>query len=123
MRHVAKFQDLERSHGVRWEELAEREPELRHLLHEARRAGAGCRGWSDVGRAFGPFRDGLVRLVGFAGKHRDHPVLGTVGAYEVSYWRLYDAVAGLLLQRTGLEEAGGAVPAEEARRHRTEAAA
>jgi len=41
-------------------------------------------------------RDELVELIGFAGKHRRHPVLGSVGAYEVAYWKLYDAVAGSL---------------------------
>jgi hypothetical protein len=62
-------------------------------------------------------------LVGLAGKHRDHPVLGTVGAYEVAYWRLNDAVAGLLPRRADRAEAAGAVPAKAARQDRTEEAA
>jgi hypothetical protein len=45
---------------------------------------------------FAPFRNAVADLVGYLGRHRDHPVLGSVGAYEVAYQRLYDAVAGLL---------------------------
>jgi hypothetical protein len=45
---------------------------------------------------FAPFRDALAELVGLRGKHGRHPLLWSVGAYEVAYWRLHDAVAGLL---------------------------
>jgi hypothetical protein len=38
----------------------------------------------------------VAELVGFRGRHSRHPVLGSVGAYEVVYWRLHEAVAGLL---------------------------
>ena len=88
--------ELERSHGVTWGELAELEPRLHELLWKARAAGAGCRCREDIHRVFAPLRDALTELVGFMGRHRDHPVLGSVGAYEVAYWRLHDAVAGLL---------------------------
>jgi hypothetical protein len=54
-----------------------------------------------VERFFSPLRNSLAGLVGFAGKHHRHPVLGSAGAYEVAYWRLYDAVAGLLPGRAG----------------------
>jgi hypothetical protein len=49
-----------------------------------------------VARVFGPLRNELAGLLGFAGKHRRHPVLGSVGAYEVAYWKLYHAVAALV---------------------------
>jgi hypothetical protein len=49
-----------------------------------------------VTTAFGPVRNELAELVGFAGKHRGHPVLGGTAAHEVAYWKLYHAVAGLV---------------------------
>ena len=96
MYHNPSVQDLERSHAVTWGELAGLEPQLADLLWRARAAGAGCGGWEDVERVFAPFRDAVAELVGFRGRHRRHPVLGSVGAYEVAYWRLREAVSGLL---------------------------
>jgi hypothetical protein len=96
MNSYPNYRDLERRHGVTWQGLVELEPRLAELLWQARQAGANCRCWSDVERAFAPLRDALSKLIGFAGKKRWHPVLGGVGAYEVAYWKLYDAVAGLL---------------------------
>jgi hypothetical protein len=47
----------------------------------------------------------VAELVGFRGRHH-HPVLGSVGAHEVAYWRLREAVAGLLPRPTaGVPEA------------------
>jgi hypothetical protein len=94
--HNPSVPDLERSHAVTWGELAALEPRLAELLWRARAAGAGCGGWEDVERVFAPFRDAVAELVGFRGRHRRHPVLGSVGAYEVAYWRLREAVSGLL---------------------------
>jgi hypothetical protein len=90
------YRDLERVYGIPWVEIIELEPRVADLLHEARRACGACQRWSDVTPRFAPFRNALAALVGFTGAHRRHPVLGTVGAYEVGYWRLYDAIAGLL---------------------------
>jgi anti-anti-sigma factor len=91
-----KADDVERTHGVGWGELVGLEPQLEALLLRARLAGASCRTFAGAGRAFGPVRNELAGLIGFAGKHHRHPLLGSVGAYEVAYWKLYDAVAGLL---------------------------
>ena len=99
MNHNPRVQDLERAHAVSWGELAGLEPELAELLWRARAAGAGCGGWEDVERVFAPFRDAVAELVGFRGRHSRHPVLGSVGAYEVAYWRLRAAVSGLLPRR------------------------
>src|SRR5262249_35830854 len=88
--------DVQRSYGVTWGQLVELEPQLETLLGQARPAGARCRTFTDVDRVFGPLRNDLAALIGFAGKHHSHPVLGSAGAYEVAYWKLYDAVAGLL---------------------------
>ena len=90
------FRDMERLSGITWGELAALEPRLGDLLWVARGACVTCRRWSDVERVFAPIRTTLAELVGFAGKHHRHHVLGTAGAYQVAYWKLYDAVAGLL---------------------------
>ena len=47
----------------------------------------------DVERGWGQFKNDLAELVGFFGKNRGHPVLGTVGACDVVYWKPHDAVA------------------------------
>jgi anti-anti-sigma factor len=91
--------DVQRLHGITWAELVEREPEVESLLWRARSAGAGCRNIAAVNSAFAPLRNELARLLGFASKHCRHPVLGSIGAFEVAYWKLYDALAGLLPSR------------------------
>jgi hypothetical protein len=96
MNNIPKVHDLERTHGVTWGELAGLEPRLNELLWQARAAGGDCHCREDVARAFEPFRGAVAELVGFLGRNSGHPVLGSVGAYEVAYWRLHDAVCGLL---------------------------
>jgi hypothetical protein len=98
------FRDLERLSGITWADLTAREPGLGELLWEARQASVPCRRWSDVDQAFAPLRNSLANLVGFAGKHQGNPVLGSSDAYQVAYWKLYDAVAALLPGRTGRTE-------------------
>jgi anti-anti-sigma regulatory factor len=93
--------DLERTHGLTWGQLVEREPRLEPLLWQARTAGTTCRTFADVDRVFAPLRNELAALLGFAGKHHRHPILGSAAAYEVAYWKLRDAVAGLLSNRAG----------------------
>jgi hypothetical protein len=105
MEPFPNFRDLERIHGIRWHDLVALESKLAKLLWEAHRAGASCRCSSHVDRAFAPIRQSLTELVGFAGRHRGHPILGSSGAYDVTYWKLYDAVAALV-PATGAEEAG-----------------
>jgi hypothetical protein len=90
------YRDLERDHGVNWRDLSAQEPKLSELLWLARKKGVACCCWADVDRVFAPIRDVLGELLGLAGKHRDHPVLGGAGAYDVTYWKLYDAAAWLL---------------------------
>jgi hypothetical protein len=55
---------------------------------------------------FGPVRNELRALIGFAGRHYRHPVLGSPEAYRVAYSKLHDAVAGLLPGRPAPAEAG-----------------
>jgi hypothetical protein len=98
--HVPNIRDLENAHGVTWDVLVHLEPGLEALLQSARSVGAGCRNWPDVEGAFSPFRNTLVSMVGFGGRNHRHPVLGSPGAYEVAYWKLYDAVSGLLPRGT-----------------------
>lgn len=96
MNRFPRISDLERTHGVNWWQLAHLEPELHQLLWRARQAGATCRSRSEVDSVFSPVRNDLSALVGFSGRHSRHPVLGSLGAYEVAYWKLHEAVAGLL---------------------------
>jgi hypothetical protein len=105
MRTYPRFGDLERIYGITWRDLAELEPRLGELLWAARQAGVGCRRWADVSRLFAPVRKTLAGLVGFDGEHRNHPILGNPGAYQVAYWKLFDIVAGRLPRRSaGAEE-------------------
>jgi hypothetical protein len=102
---------------VAWGQLVDLEPEVEALLWRARAAGASCRTRADVDRAFRPVRNELVELIGFAGKHHRHPVLGSPEAYAVVYSKLYDAVAGLVTRH-----AAGAPEAPEKQRGETVAA-
>ena len=92
---------LERTHGVSWHELVELEPKLAQLLWDSRQACVSCRRWSDVDRIFFPIRNSLAELLGFSRRHHWHPVLASLGAYEVAYWKLYTAVAASLPGRAG----------------------
>lgn len=94
MRDVRNVKDMERIHGVRWVDLVEQEPELNHLLKIARMVGDCCQNWRDVERGWTQFKNDVAGLVGYFGKHRGHPILGTVAAYDVTYWKLHNAVAG-----------------------------
>jgi hypothetical protein len=115
MNFCPNVSELERRHGVRWCELADLEPRVQPLLWRARAAGARCRTWSEVERCFSPLRNELAGLLGFSGCHSRHPVLGSLGAYIVAYWKLYEAVAGLLPRVTGaLAETTSAMPATRA---------
>ena len=95
MKRYPDFRDLEPLSGVTWLDLVGLEPELEKLLWKARQACVSCRCWMDVERVFASVRNTLSDLIGFAGKYHQHPVLGSTGAYQVAYWKLYDAVAGL----------------------------
>jgi hypothetical protein len=94
-----KVDAVQRTFRITWHQLVELEPRLETLLGQARRASASCRNFSEVDRVFGPVRNELAELIGFAGEHHQHPVLGSVGALEVAYWKLYDAVAGSVAGR------------------------
>jgi hypothetical protein len=101
---IPNINSLERAFELTWGELIALEPRLNELLWEARAAGAGCRHREDVERVFVPFRNALADLIGFRGSHHSHPVLGSVGAYEVAYWRLYEAVCGPLACPVAVQE-------------------
>jgi anti-anti-sigma factor len=99
--------------GVSWVQLVELEPQVLELLWRARLAGASCRNSLDVERVFGSVKHELAGLIGFAGKNHKHPVLGSVGAYQVAYGKLYDAVAGLVPHRAaGPQQAPEKQPTE-----------
>jgi hypothetical protein len=93
MKDVSNVKDMERIYKITWDQLAELEPELDKLLTEARSVGECCRTWRDVEKNWTPFKNPVHKLVGLFGKHRGHPILGTVAAYDVTYWKLHNAVA------------------------------
>jgi hypothetical protein len=94
MKPYPNVQDVERQAGVTWGALTALEPALEELLWAARQTHVSGRRWSDLDRAFVPIRNALVDLVGFAGRNHRHPILGGTWAYQVAYWKLYDALAG-----------------------------
>jgi hypothetical protein len=104
MKPYPNFRDVERLWDITWADLTALEPRLEELLWAARAASATCRRWSDVDRVFAPIRNILTELVGFAGRHHRHSVLGDARAYQIAYWKLFAAVAGLLPVRAGVEE-------------------
>jgi hypothetical protein len=104
--YIPNLRDIERAFDVTWGKLTGPEPQLNELLWQARTARAGCRDREDVARAFAPFRNALADLIVFRGSHESHPVLGSVGAYEVAYWRLHGAICGPLARPAAVQEAG-----------------
>jgi hypothetical protein len=87
-----------------WAQLVDLEPGLETLLWRAREAGACCRTFTEVDRVFGPVRNELTALIGFAGQHHRHPVLGSTEAYQVAHSKLYHAVAGLVTSHAARPE-------------------
>jgi hypothetical protein len=96
MHSLPNICDLERTHRITWNELVDLEPKLAQLLWESRQACVNCRRLPDVDRIFARIRNSLSELVGFARRHHWHPVLSSLGAYEVAYWKLYGTVTALL---------------------------
>lgn len=93
MKDVTCVKNMERMHKVTWDQLVELEPELDNLLADARAVGQCCRTWRDVEKNWTPFKNPIHNLIGLFRKHRGHPVLGTVAAYDVTYWKLHNALA------------------------------
>jgi hypothetical protein len=109
MKPYPNYRDLERLSGITWGDLTALEPRLGELLWGARQACVTCRRWSEVDQIFSPIRNTLAELVGFARQNHGHSLLGSPKAYEIAYWKLYDAVAGLLPDRAS----GAAVAADK----------
>jgi hypothetical protein len=105
MEPYRNFRHLEKLFGVTWHHLVELEPTLEELLLTAQEMSAKCHRWADVDRFFVPIGNRLSGLVGFAARNHGHPVLASANAYDVAYWKLYDAVAGLLPTRSLQAEA------------------
>jgi hypothetical protein len=105
MEPYRNFRHLEKLSGVTWRDLIALEPALEELLETARETSAICRRPADVDRFFVPIGNELAGLVGLTGKNHRHPVLGSTKAYEIAYWKLYDAVVGSLPARSGGAEA------------------
>jgi hypothetical protein len=107
MEPYRNYRHLEKLFGVTWRDLVALELTLGELLGTARQTSVICRRWADMDRFFTPIQNTLATLVGFTGKNRRHPILGSAKAYEVAYWKLYDAVACLLPTRSAGAEAAG----------------
>jgi hypothetical protein len=122
MNSIPKFQNLEQAFAVTWSELVAQEPQLNELLWQARAAGAHCSCWEDVPRLFAPFRGAPAELVGYLSRHSRHRVLGSVGAYEVAYRRLYNAICELLAPPAGVPVTTVETPSIRFRGHLTHAA-
>jgi hypothetical protein len=93
MKDVTNVKDMERIHKITWDQLAELEPELDKLLADARSVGKCCRTWREIEKGWTRFKNPIHTLIGLFGKHRGHPILGTVAAYDVTYWKCHNAVA------------------------------
>jgi hypothetical protein len=96
MKFIPDVDEMEHLHGVTFGRLVNQEPRLERLLWEARKVGATCRSQADVLAAFDTVRNQLSELIGFSSPHRVHRLLGSVGAYEVAYWKLFHAIADLV---------------------------
>lgn len=105
MEPYRNFRHLEKLFGVTWRDLVALEPALEELLGTARETSDICRRPADVDWFFVSMGNELAGLVGLTGKNHGHPVLGSAKAYEIAYWKLYDAVAELLPARSGRTEA------------------
>ena len=106
MKPLPNLPELERIHGISWHDLVDLEPKFAELLWEASGAGASCRNRPEMDSVFAPIRNALAEIIGFARRHHWHPILGSLGSYEVAYWKLYGAVAGSMpTSAGGAEEA------------------
>jgi hypothetical protein len=105
MEPYRNFRHLEKLFGVTWRDLVALEPSLEELLGTVRATSAMCRRPGDVDRFFVSIGNELAGLVGLTGKNHRHPVLGSSRAFEIAYWKLYDAVVGWLPARSGEAEA------------------
>jgi hypothetical protein len=116
MKFIPDVDQMEYHHGVTFGQLVNQEPRLERLLWEARKVGATCRSQADVLQAFATVRNQLSELIGFSSRHRVHRLLGSVGAYEVAYWKLFHAIADLVPGATRLDQMafgeGSAAPEE-----------
>ena len=105
MKFIPDVDQMEYHHGVTFGQLVNQEPRLERLLWEARKVGATCRSQADVLQAFATVRNQLSELIGFSSRHRVHRLLGSVGAYEVAYWKLFHAIADLVPGATSFDGA------------------
>jgi anti-anti-sigma factor len=84
---------MERTYSLRFTTLIDLEPRLQSLLWDARQAGARCRNSSDFKLAISFVQNRLAGVVGFSSANCNHRILGSVGAYQVVYWKLLRTVA------------------------------
>jgi hypothetical protein len=93
MRDSRSVKDMERIHGLRWEQLVEQEPELERLLKIARGVGDACRTWNDVLRGFSQFKNDVDRLTRAIVTRSPAPAPNGTAVWDVIYWKLHNAVA------------------------------
>ena len=93
MRDSRSVKDMERIHGLRWNQLTEQEPELERLLDIAKMVGDSCRTWSDVLKGFSQFKNDVDRLTRSIVSLSPAPKPNGTAVWDVIYWKLHNAVA------------------------------
>ncbi len=89
MKDFTHVKEMERIHGLHWEQLVEIEPRLDQLLESAR--SVFCRNWEDVHRGFSQFKTDIHHLTRSIVNR--YPSLEGHAVYDVMYWKLHNAVA------------------------------
>jgi hypothetical protein len=93
----AQWARLNDSPRPTWTDLVAEEPRLAALLEEARGYRKTAKPtfcanavWYGYGSRGEPLKDSVSRLVGW--ERKEHPLLGTEGAYDVAYETIYEAL-------------------------------
>lgn len=86
------LKDIERMHDLNWENLADLEPRLNGLLVDAVTSRPRRKRGFNYELAWARFKQPIANLVGFHRRDECDPLLKTVAAYDVVYWKIYHAL-------------------------------
>ena len=93
MKDSRSAKEMEKMHGLSWNQLVEQEPELERVLKIARMVGDGCRTWDDVQMRFSQFKNDVDRLTRSIVHQSPAPKPNGTAIWDVIYWKLHNAVA------------------------------